>query len=700
MSCLVILAAGLGSRFGGAKQLVEFGPLKRTLMEYNICHAYEQGFSKIVLIIQPQSRTIIEKQIVPRLPCDLEVCLAEQNNTDLPKNCLVLESFNKPLGTAHALWCARSFLTSHFSVINGDDYYSEDALKLLASSAKREQSIIVAFRLDKTLSEFGGVNRGICKISKHFDSESSSLVAVQECLDIKREQAEIKGYLSTLTNKQKANNLLALNKKLDLNKVLDLNEQLDSNQQLEPTILTGQELVSMNCWGFKQSFIQRIEQFLVKHFGQSQHSPECYLPDVVMHSINNKLDKFLVERTDQNWFGLTHPEDSSLVETNISKLSAVGMFHTLTNKMIELQKDNRFESILPQYGYPPKSCKIYKIGNGLINCTYKVISHDKSFILQKINHHVFSKPKQVIDNANKINQHLLEQQKQNNYPLQLIPQINNNDSTESYVCYQALGSTEVETWRALRMITNTKTIESVNSISLAEKVAEAFAIFSKSLNSFDANSLNIVIPNFHNLKIRLKQLKIATKQDKIGRKESVKHLINFCFEQNNFVADIADFSQKLPVRVTHNDTKISNLLFDSKGLNPVAVIDLDTCMPGFLMNDFGDMVRTCCSNLAEDAIDLENMHIRTDIFAALAKGYIQSIGEELTDLERRSLILGAQLLPFICGVRFLTDYLNGDVYFSIKHQQHNQQRAANQLHFYALLAQSKEELSEYILNIN
>jgi len=106
--------------------------------------------------------------------------------------------------------------------------------------------------------------------------------------------------LSTLTNKQKVNNLLALNKKLDLNKVLYLNEQLDSNQQLEPTILTGQELVSMNCWGFKQSFIQQIEQFLVKHFGQSQHSPECYLPDVVMHSINNKLDKFLVERTHQN----------------------------------------------------------------------------------------------------------------------------------------------------------------------------------------------------------------------------------------------------------------------------------------------------------------------------------------------------------------------------------------------------------------
>ena len=366
--------------------------------------------------------------------------------------------------------------------------------------------------------------------------------------------------------------------------------------------------------------------------------------------------------------------------------------------MNEIQVDDRITAVLEQYNCNPRDYRVFQIGNGLINTTFKVITPNKSFILQKINQSVFSQPALVINNADKINQFLAIEKQRNCYSLQLVPQLK-SVSDKSYVEYQSADSNEVEVWRALKLIDNTITLESVNNDIVAEKTAAAFAAFNNALSQFDAAKLDDVIPDFHNLNLRMKQLKEAIAENKLARAEGVQSLIDYCFSQTKFINKISDLVIELPLRVTHNDTKINNLLFDAQSMEPVAVIDLDTCMSGFLMNDFGDMVRTCCSNIAEDDGDVSKMVLCKNIFKGLAKGYIKNIGQKMTDLERHSLVYGARLLPFICAVRFLTDYIKGDVYFSVKHPEHNQQRAANQFHLYSLLTKSKSELSQAIESV-
>ena len=362
--------------------------------------------------------------------------------------------------------------------------------------------------------------------------------------------------------------------------------------------------------------------------------------------------------------------------------------------------ENKIRSILEHYDCSHKSCEFLKLGNGLINQTYKVIDDTQSFVLQKINQLVFTKPEQVIENANKINEFLTQQKQQNSYSLKLIPHLQTK-SKQYFVHFQDPKANVIETWRALKLIAQTKTIEVVETPAQAEKVATAFGQFSYALSSFNTKLLDIVIPDFHNLEFRLNQLETAISQSKVQTSSQIQvrvdELINYCRQQKNFALEVKELQANLPFRVTHNDTKINNLLFDSNAINPVAVIDLDTCMPGFLMNDFGDMVRTCCSTLAEDAVEINKMQLRMDIFEALAKGYQDAFNGQLSVMEQESLVVGAQLLPFICGIRFLTDYLNGNVYFNTAYEQHNLDRAANQLHFYKLLSESKEKLKSLVV---
>lgn len=311
MSCLVILAAGLGSRYGGAKQLVELGRLQRTLMEYNICHAYDHGFKKVIFIVQKKSRSIIEKNIIPRLPVGLEICIAEQNNHNLPQSCKLPEQSTKPLGTAHALWCAREYIDSYFCVINGDDYYSNDAFKQLASSSQTKMNVIVTFKLNKTLSKFGGVNRGLCETGVDFSSGLEQLKGIQECINIKQE-------INQLTRVEEITG-----------EIYSYPMQDDLSKQLKKISLNGNQSVSMNCWGFQPAFVEQIEETLINHYEQLKLSSECYLPDAIMQAITQKSIAFKVANTNSNWFGLTYQKDKFEVESNINTLTKNGAFDSL-----------------------------------------------------------------------------------------------------------------------------------------------------------------------------------------------------------------------------------------------------------------------------------------------------------------------------------------------------------------------------------
>ena len=354
----------------------------------------------------------------------------------------------------------------------------------------------------------------------------------------------------------------------------------------------------------------------------------------------------------------------------------------MDNKSVSLHSD--IDTVLNNYDYDFAEVEIVVLGNGHINNTYKLTTPDCEFVLQQINHDVFPKTAELSSNAQKINLHLQRQKNSGNYPL-AVPQQILNKSGETF---SKVGD---NFWRLMEFISNSYTLEEVESPKQAALVANAFAEFSCTLSDFPVEELAVIIEGFHDISFRMRQLNEAIEIDLRGRLSGCRNLVNFCLAQQGFIDQVVNISQKLPLHVTHNDTKINNLLFTEGGI-PCAVIDLDTCMPGLLMHDFGDMVRACCSNLAEDDSNIDDMEIKLDIFEALIQSYQNAFGNNISALEKDSLIVGAKLLPFSLGTRFLTDYLNGDSYFQVSREKHNLDRAHNQIQLFTLLCEAEPEL--------
>lgn len=357
--------------------------------------------------------------------------------------------------------------------------------------------------------------------------------------------------------------------------------------------------------------------------------------------------------------------------------------------MSNVVENTALNKVLPFYQCSINTSTVSALGNGLINQTFLVKSIEQSFVLQQINHHVFKQPQQVINNAELINKHLQNKKEQGQYSLEPMWQITANHDSPLVIMDDSY-------WRAIQFIPNCYTVEAVETKEQAHQVASAFGLFTSALSDFPASKLDEIIPDFHNLDSRLAQLRKVIENDPLQRLSQCQNLVDFCFDQYTFITKVAELVEILPVQVTHNDTKINNLLFNSESKKPIAVIDLDTCMPGFIMHDFGDMVRTCCSTLPEDGVELDKMQIRMDIFEALSKSYIDSFGGKITQLEQESLVIGAQLLPFMIGIRFLTDFIDGDNYFHTKHPAHNLERAKNQLNFFHLLNNAESELTHIV----
>jgi len=352
------------------------------------------------------------------------------------------------------------------------------------------------------------------------------------------------------------------------------------------------------------------------------------------------------------------------------------------NKKASLHKD--IDTVLNNYDFNFSKAEIDVLGNGHINNTYKLTTPKAEFVLQQINHDIFTKTIELSSNAQKINQHLLQQKNKGNYPL-AVPQQLLTKTGETCI---KIGTNY---WRLMEFISDSYTLEEVELPEQAALVATAFAQFTCALSDFPANDIAVIIEDFHDINFRMHQLKEAVENNLQDRLSDCQALVNFCFDQQNFINHVIDISKRLPLHITHNDTKINNLLFTT-GDTPCAVIDLDTCMPGLLMHDFGDMVRTCCSNLAEDDTSTDKMFLKLDIFEALIQNYQNAFGDKITPLEKDSLIVGAKLLPFIIGTRFLTDHLNGDNYFQVSRINHNLDRAISQIQLFSLVSEAESEL--------
>ncbi len=330
-------------------------------------------------------------------------------------------------------------------------------------------------------------------------------------------------------------------------------------------------------------------------------------------------------------------------------------------------------------------------GNGHINDTYCVEAPRS--ILQRINTNIFKDPDGLMENIENVTAFLRKK----------IEAAGGDPDRETLTVLKTLDGKNCykvddnNVFRMYRFIEHTKSIENDKTYDDLYEAGIGFGRFQRMLEDFPVEVLHETIPDFHNTPKRVEALKQAIAENKAGRKDSVQAEIDFALEKSAFadrvVKGIAE--GKIPMRVTHNDTKINNILFDEVTGKAVSVIDLDTVMPGSMLYDFGDALRMGGSTGAEDETDLSKVHFDAKAFESFAKGYISEMKDSLTDDELALLPFSVKLLTYECGIRFLTDYLNGDTYFKIHREHHNLDRARNQFALVAELDEMEEELLKF-----
>ena len=324
-------------------------------------------------------------------------------------------------------------------------------------------------------------------------------------------------------------------------------------------------------------------------------------------------------------------------------------------------------------------------GNGHINDTFLAVSKTKKrYIFQRINHSVFPRPDEIMKNITAVTEHIMKKTGDPRSTLSVV----RTDKGEDYFC-DSIGSF----WRVYDFCEGTVAKDSVTCKEEFIACAEAFGEFQRQLEDFDASVLFEAIKDFHNTEKRYENLMRAVKADVCGRAESVKAEIEFAMARKDFASMLerARESGELPLRVTHNDTKLNNILFDAETAKPVCVIDLDTVMPGYSVNDFGDSIRFGANTAAEDETDLSKVSLDLELYRAYADGFVRGCGGALTKKELELLPIGARMMTFECGMRFLTDYLEGDTYFRTSREGHNLDRCRCQ---FALVADMEKEEKE------
>lgn len=345
----------------------------------------------------------------------------------------------------------------------------------------------------------------------------------------------------------------------------------------------------------------------------------------------------------------------------------------------------------------------YKVfGSGHINTTY-LVTYDNDgkiskYVVQKINENVFKDIDSLMDNVFAVTSFLKQKIAENNgtpnrETLNFIKTVNGD---------KYFKDTDGDCYRAYCYVDKSKSYDSVDSPEIFGKSGIAFGRFQKYLDDFDAETLTQTIPNFHNTIWRFEnEFLPAVNADKCNRAKDCQSEIDFVKERKNDCSKFVDLinSGKLPLRVTHNDTKLNNVLFDEDTDEAICVIDLDTVMPGLALYDFGDSIRFGANTCNEDEADVDKVKINLDYFSAYAKGFLSEAGESLNQCEIDNLAFSAKLMTLECGMRFLTDYLNGDVYFKTDYENHNLVRAKNQFALVADMESKMSEMEDIIKNI-
>ncbi len=335
---------------------------------------------------------------------------------------------------------------------------------------------------------------------------------------------------------------------------------------------------------------------------------------------------------------------------------------------------NAFPSFGKYIGHKP-------ITDGHINDTYIVAyeaenGNTERYLLQRINVNVFKKPLELMENVEAVTAFLRKK----------ISENGGDPTRETLTVYPAKDgknhyiAKDGGCWRMYNFVEDTFSINTLTNTTDFKNSAVSFGNFQNLLIDFPIDTLHETIPNFHNTPSRFNDLKEAVENNISGRKENALDEIKFVFEREKDCSVITDLlgTERIPLRVTHNDTKLNNVLFDNTTKKGLCVVDLDTVMPGSALYDFGDSIRFGANTAAEDETDLSKVSLSLEYFKAYVEGYLESVGKNLTADEIQLLPFSAKLLTFECGMRFLGDYINGDIYFKIDYPEHNLVRARTQ----------------------
>jgi len=345
------------------------------------------------------------------------------------------------------------------------------------------------------------------------------------------------------------------------------------------------------------------------------------------------------------------------------------------------------DAVLCKYDLDPRQCSVIAFGNGLINHTWKVTCKNKDFLLQEINQQVFKSPEDIMENLR-----LLTEYFKFHYPGYLFVAPMQTIDGMNYI------KQDHHYYRLFPFIEHACSFDTVADPSMALEASRQFGEFTALLSAFDPNLLRITLPDFHDLALRFRQFELALQNGNKRRISQTDDSIRFLKDQFEIVSVFEKIKNHpdFKLRVVHHDAKINNVLFDSRNNRGLCVIDLDTVMPGYYISDVGDMLRTYICPVSENEQDLSKIQIREEYFHEIAKGYFGEMQNRMTEPEKSHFVYAGKFAMYMQALRFLTDYINDDVYYSISYEDHNLVRAKNQI---TLLKKymAKEEILNIIL---
>ncbi len=358
--------------------------------------------------------------------------------------------------------------------------------------------------------------------------------------------------------------------------------------------------------------------------------------------------------------------------------------------------DKNILEVLRKYGFNENQVSDWApYGDGLINSSYSFSVDGVMYLLQEINTSVFKNPVGLMDNFVSVTEYIKE----------ILVAAGGNPERETITVIKTLDGKNlvVDGNRAYRVMLFIDGI-SINTAETSEQlysVAACFGKFQNMLADYPADTLFEVIPDFHNTPKRFEQLEAAIKENRAGRLDTVTAEVAYAMSMKDRISAVTDGLRdgSIPLRVTHNDTKLNNVLLDADTMEGICVVDLDTVMPGSYLYDYGDALRFAGNNTIEDDPDLSNVYFDFDKFAAFTEGYLSQVKSVLTKKEIELLPFSIGLLTFECGIRFLTDYLNGDTYFKTSYPEHNLVRTRNQFKLAQDIDSKLSKMSDFIATV-